>query len=294
MNKTFTDKNAPFKFVLENEPFKNKSYIAIYTFVCVNPLCECTDITFFIKEIDETDNVIEPDRIDYNYTIDIFKRKVSKHWIDRINPESMVFANHFISELTNDSWEFFANCFFDHKRKLLSDSKIIDSLLADFSENEYSIEKENFMIGFAGVFPNVESMIFKYDDIDYLIDDQYCLASSCNCTNTGLNIIALLEKNEKKHDRMVAVYDYKKDTWDINYNFKIIQHTDKEIIKQVEFFFPDIRKIFKQRHRILRHLYANYRKRKEESDPIPASEQKVGRNEPCPCGSGKKYKHCCG
>ncbi|QTA86803.1 SEC-C metal-binding domain-containing protein [Desulfonema magnum] len=22
--------------------------------------------------------------------------------------------------------------------------------------------------------------------------------------------------------------------------------------------------------------------------------RKVGRNEPCPCGSGKKYKHCCG
>ncbi|MFC1909388.1 SEC-C metal-binding domain-containing protein, partial [Chloroflexota bacterium] len=24
------------------------------------------------------------------------------------------------------------------------------------------------------------------------------------------------------------------------------------------------------------------------------SKRKVGRNEPCPCGSGKKYKHCCG
>ena len=23
-------------------------------------------------------------------------------------------------------------------------------------------------------------------------------------------------------------------------------------------------------------------------------EKKVGRNEPCPCGSGKKYKNCCG
>jgi preprotein translocase subunit SecA len=22
--------------------------------------------------------------------------------------------------------------------------------------------------------------------------------------------------------------------------------------------------------------------------------EKVGRNEPCPCGSGKKYKRCCG
>ena len=24
------------------------------------------------------------------------------------------------------------------------------------------------------------------------------------------------------------------------------------------------------------------------------SARKVGRNEPCPCGSGKKFKHCCG
>ena len=24
------------------------------------------------------------------------------------------------------------------------------------------------------------------------------------------------------------------------------------------------------------------------------SQPKVGRNDPCPCGSGKKYKHCCG
>jgi len=25
-----------------------------------------------------------------------------------------------------------------------------------------------------------------------------------------------------------------------------------------------------------------------------ASRKKVGRNDPCPCGSGKKYKKCCG
>jgi preprotein translocase subunit SecA len=33
----------------------------------------------------------------------------------------------------------------------------------------------------------------------------------------------------------------------------------------------------------------------EKRDPNnPASWGKVGRNEPCPCGSGKKYKHCHG
>ena len=29
-------------------------------------------------------------------------------------------------------------------------------------------------------------------------------------------------------------------------------------------------------------------------EPIVNTEPKVGRNDPCPCGSGKKYKNCCG
>ena len=28
--------------------------------------------------------------------------------------------------------------------------------------------------------------------------------------------------------------------------------------------------------------------------PVKVSGKKIGRNDPCPCGSGKKYKHCCG
>ncbi len=28
--------------------------------------------------------------------------------------------------------------------------------------------------------------------------------------------------------------------------------------------------------------------------PIKSTQAKVGRNDPCPCGSGKKSKHCCG
>ncbi len=28
--------------------------------------------------------------------------------------------------------------------------------------------------------------------------------------------------------------------------------------------------------------------------PVVRDERKVGRNEPCPCGSGKKYKQCHG
>jgi preprotein translocase subunit SecA len=32
----------------------------------------------------------------------------------------------------------------------------------------------------------------------------------------------------------------------------------------------------------------------DATKPIKRDAPKVGRNEPCPCGSGKKYKNCCG
>jgi hypothetical protein len=34
--------------------------------------------------------------------------------------------------------------------------------------------------------------------------------------------------------------------------------------------------------------------RKQGGASQRSAERKIGRNEPCPCGSGKKYKHCCG
>jgi uncharacterized protein YecA (UPF0149 family) len=32
----------------------------------------------------------------------------------------------------------------------------------------------------------------------------------------------------------------------------------------------------------------------ESDDKKQVVSSKIGRNEPCPCGSGKKYKKCCG
>ena len=34
--------------------------------------------------------------------------------------------------------------------------------------------------------------------------------------------------------------------------------------------------------------------KKEDNQKEITKEKKIGRNDKCPCGSGKKYKHCCG
>lgn len=35
-------------------------------------------------------------------------------------------------------------------------------------------------------------------------------------------------------------------------------------------------------------------KEERNSGTVKRAEKKIGRNDPCPCGSGKKYKQCCG
>lgn len=48
------------------------------------------------------------------------------------------------------------------------------------------------------------------------------------------------------------------------------------------------------RHAQAQHASADDAEQDESSQPMVRDERKVGRNEPCPCGSGKKYKQCHG
>mgnify|MGYP000021932147 CR=1 FL=1 len=47
--------------------------------------------------------------------------------------------------------------------------------------------------------------------------------------------------------------------------------------------------IIKEREDLCRQLFES-----ETSETVKRDGEKIGRNDPCPCGSGKKYKKCCG
>jgi uncharacterized protein YecA (UPF0149 family) len=40
-------------------------------------------------------------------------------------------------------------------------------------------------------------------------------------------------------------------------------------------------------------LYRHFEPERKQQRKAASSNEKVGRNEPCPCGSGKKHKKCC-
>jgi preprotein translocase subunit SecA len=45
---------------------------------------------------------------------------------------------------------------------------------------------------------------------------------------------------------------------------------------------------------VLKFTKDNVKQQSNNAVVITGSKDKIGRNDPCPCGSGKKYKHCCG
>jgi len=47
-------------------------------------------------------------------------------------------------------------------------------------------------------------------------------------------------------------------------------------------------------HREQREMHTNAPEGQQKVETYRREKPKVGRNEPCPCGSGKKYKNCCG
>ncbi|MCR4721627.1 MAG: SEC-C domain-containing protein [Lachnospiraceae bacterium] len=57
-----------------------------------------------------------------------------------------------------------------------------------------------------------------------------------------------------------------------------------------------IKKTFEKKQQLEREFKSNraLMRRKEIEEEIAARPNKVYSNDPCPCGSGKKYKRCCG
>jgi hypothetical protein len=64
---------------------------------------------------------------------------------------------------------------------------------------------------------------------------------------------------------------------------------------EIEFGLRPARQRPRQPYRLGRDLLAPFTEAPPPppADPVTQPRAKVGRNEPCPCGSGKKYKKCC-
>lgn len=74
---------------------------------------------------------------------------------------------------------------------------------------------------------------------------------------------------------------------------------DIDVVDMSRPYLETLRSMPPMEYKLIQHYvedmrYSHLSKKEREADILPVrTEPKISRNEPCPCGSGKKYKNCC-
>jgi len=113
------------------------------------------------------------------------------------------------------------------------------------------------------------------------------------------------DKNERLHMEVYIVFHMS----DLRPSLKVLRNEYPEYFKLNQLFYLDV--LNEKKTDFLMDKYAGIYKKlrreekksakdefddddEDEEKTIKRASPKIGRNEPCPCGSGKKYKKCCG
>ena len=138
-----------------------------------------------------------------------------------------------------------------------------------------------------------------YSDLEVRIYSDI-LANSKEVKETTINELA--SKFETTAEFIMGFVDGINDSLNNPYDLEALGADDKIVLDidleklyfnmldaKAEYLYtlPQWKAIFSEEKR--KEITIKYRDSK-----IVRNENKVGRNEPCPCGSGKKYKKCCG
>ena len=93
--------------------------------------------------------------------------------------------------------------------------------------------------------------------------------------------------------------EYKKESYEIFQQMK--EHIEDSVVKKLFLFEPVSAEQLAEQHRRRQAPPADMRfsapfksAQRQKPQTMVRKGEKVGRNDPCPCGSGKKYKKCCG
>ena len=245
--------------------------------VCLNPVCECDEVFLELKHADET----------HKLGINLKERQL----IERENVVTInEFALQLFKQLDDSDFTILGQVYWQYKH-LGTKNADYSQILVEFSRDE--IERQNLMIVYNKILPFDESINMVIAGVNYVIEDNYCVKNKCSCKEVILCFYPVLEQDVNQPDvieldkqELFIRVDYQAKTWVVNDEPGI---DSSQFWTELESKYDNFYALLQQRHQRLKLLYNNYLKTLTIKNL-----QKVGRNEPCPCGSGKKYKKCCG
>lgn len=283
-------KNHPFALFSSHErPF------LMFESHCQNPDCDCNETVLSFNEMDEMGTPIA-NPIQFDISLDHFtwqeKRKTKR-------PKKIqVLVDEFINDLSDELKSKFKDDYDNTKAEACA--------IANFEmpvEDVYDGE----LVSYADVFGDNGSIvsggtgvsfIVEYDGMELFVDDQYCIDPMCECEEAILVFIKVNEETKIGQDIFTIRVPFKNEI-EIDDDFIIC--TKEEIKKIYDHWLKSdsqVMDILETRYRTMKGVGQNLVEKQTSKNlrkhTAGVGQKKTGRNDPCPCGSGKKYKKCCG
>jgi len=254
-------------------------------FSCDNPVCTCGSVQVALTPIADTVKKSVPSRY---IDIDLPEKKLQKDAKSKTHERDLAFANIFFSQLETVDFNILAEQHFVYKNRITENADI-NAIDAYFDYP--GVEMEGLMYAYNDILPYADQMLVHIDGMECLIFDQFCLLPDCTCTDTFLDLKYINKEHSRLEDFCTLKVIYAKKEWEFEERSSDTLPL-KKIRSLIEQQNPDLYSSLSARHKKLKAIYWNCRAKNFTPARQPKSE-KVGRNELCPCGSGKKYKKCC-
>ncbi len=197
--------------------------------------------------------------------------------------------------------------------EMLQPSHLIEELLLKGTEGEIRLANEKQAKSFYGnlmglwneIASHNSSVVCKFRPLPSATDDQKALRSFFDVLNFDVNMFlaALMETGSLDCDdqKIKAIEDkLEKMSETLEEHEPLAKKTKISDLERAQLFtlLSDCHQKWQVLFPAMGKALDSYRKQsasqtRYESSTTSANNPKIGRNEPCPCGSGMKYKKCC-
>jgi hypothetical protein len=262
--------------------------------VCATPRCSCHAVCVHCAPL-LPDGTATPGLLRW-FWLDVQKRAVEMTPELKADPETLRQAEVISKQMASTAWEELDRWFWTAKIEAIETADV-----AEIDINGLPNADAGHLVPFIEVFPLGLSLNFTFEKAAWAADEQYCVQPRCGCTEIVLSFLQLKDatgpRTTSLRDVPALRYDY-------------CSHTSRHLapgpsgtpatgrlLAAIKTAYPSLDTRLELHHRIMQSLYARHylaQIKQRLETLLSVRREKIGRNDPCPCGSGKKFKKCCG
>jgi len=272
---------------------------------CLDLECSCTDAWLTFREVDvEGKELQEP----LTFEIRVNLRNGRERRPPRRTPEIQALVREFLVGFPSERFQEMATRHHEQRtaRRRLKECTIDPSRRGELISwpevtcDEEDLQESDRQFGF----------FFVYEGSDYLIDDHYCLNPACDCRLVHIGFFERIESPGNK----IHIRQRFRAAFTLDGQFEKItlcekgQHGFERIARAWREHLGERFETFRERYEQIKAIGRRSMPsdvpapraikvvKQGRREPLDASSTaaRTGRNDPCPCGSGRKFKRCCG